>query len=320
MAKKGFRSNKFWWVKSREKIIFLFLLALVFVITPKKEGEIVRAAFPEFPQIRQEPLPIPTPAPYPVNVTGIQPLESISAYSVTVVDVLSGVVMYRKNDEERLAPASTTKLMTAMVALDEYKPEDIVTVKEATLSGQIMYLEPGERMTVEYLLYGLLIHSANDAAYVLAQHHPLGPQAFMNKMNEKAKELSLTNTKFTNPAGFDDDSHLMSAKDIARMSRFAMQYPLIAKIVAIPAITISDVDHKNFHQLRTTNLLLGKIPGVAGVKTGSTPQAGENLVTLIERDGRKVIIVALRSKDRFSDTELLINWIFSNHQWLQYGL
>lgn len=319
MARKSFRNNKFWWVNSREKIVFLILLGLIFLITPHKQNQGIIVTIPEFPLIAKEPLAIPTPAPYPLNTTGILPGDEISAYGVYVVDVSSGATLYQKNAEELLAPASTTKLMTAMVSLDEYKPDDIVVVKEATLSGQIMDLVPGERMTVENLLYGLLIESANDAAYVLAQHHPQGPQGFMNVMNKKAQELSLNKTHFVNPAGFDDVDHNMTAKDLANMARFAIQYPLIAKIVSVPQITVPDVDYKIFHQLRTTNMLLGKIPGVSGIKTGFTPQAGENLVTMVQRDGRKVIIVALRSKDRFSDTELLIQWIFNNHQWINYG-
>lgn len=319
MSRKSFRNNKFWWVHCREKIVFLFLLTLIFLITPHKESQGVIPPFLDFPPIAKEQLPIPKPAPYPENVTGIYPDERISAYGIVVVDVPSGVVMYKKNDEELLAPASTTKLMTAMVALDLYRPEDIVVVKEASLSGQIMDLVVGERITVENLLYGLLIHSANDAAYVLAQHHPQGPKAFIDQMNTKARELSLSQTNFVNPAGFDDVDHNMTAKDLARLARFAMQYPLIAKIVAIPQITVSDADHTIYHPLRTTNLLIGKIPGISGIKTGFTQQAGENLITMIERNGQKVIIVALRSNDRFADTELLINWIFNNHQWTNYG-
>lgn len=321
MAKKKFRTNKYWWVSCREKIVFLVVLAVMLIISPQKPVP-TEAAPPvvERPQITYAALPLPSPAPYPVNTTGILPSEAISAYSIVVVDVDSGVIMFQRNAEEPMAPASTTKLMTAMVALDTYNPEDVITVQEATLSGQVMDLVPGEKMTVENLLYGLLVPSANDAAYVLAQAYPQGPENFMLRMNEKAQEMGLKQTNFVNPAGFDDDAHKMSAKDIATVARFALQYPLITKIVGIPQITVSDVSHSIFHNLRTTNLLLGRIPGVAGFKTGTTQAAGENLVTLIERDGRKVVIVALRSTDRFGDTESLINWAFSNHQWMSYGM
>jgi D-alanyl-D-alanine carboxypeptidase len=210
--------------------------------------------------------------------------------------------------------------MTAMVALDLYKPEDIVTVQTATLSGQIMDLQVGERISVEHLLYGLLISSANDASYILAQHHPQGPAGFMEAMNTKAAALGLSNTFFVNPAGFDDDLHKMSAADVATMARFAMNYPLIRKIVSIPLITVHDESYSIFHTLRNTNQLLEKIPGVSGIKTGFTQAAGENLVTKVERNGREIIIVTLRSQARFADTETLISWVFSNFQWLQYGL
>jgi D-alanyl-D-alanine carboxypeptidase (penicillin-binding protein 5/6) len=319
MAKKSFRKNKYWWVACREKIVFLCLLAIIFVVTPQKQGTVAIASFPEIPQKHTNTLPIPSPAPYPMNTTGIQPPE-VTAHAVDIVDVQSGVSLYTKNDREPLAPASTTKIMTAMVALDHFNPDDIITIREATLSSAVMDLIPNERITVENLLYGLLIPSSNDAAYALAEFFPGGESAFMEEMNRKAKELGLTQTNFTNPVGFDDPNHIMSAHDLARMSRLSMQYPLISKIVAIPAITVSDEDHMYFHTLRTTNQLLGIIPGVSGIKTGSTPMAGENLVTLVERNGKKVIIIALNSQDRFTDTESLINWVFSNHQWIQYGL
>jgi serine-type D-Ala-D-Ala carboxypeptidase (penicillin-binding protein 5/6) len=318
--KKKFRSNKYWWAASREKIIVLAVLGIFFFITPTKVQHELQASLPVLRSRPAEMLPIPKPAPYPVHTTDVMPADTITAYAVMVIDQLSGVTMYSKNEEEKLAPASTTKLMTAMVALDLYGPEEIVTVKEATLSGQIMDLVVGEKITVENLLYGLLISSANDASYVLAQHHPQGPQGFMDAMNKKAQEIGLQQTFFVNPAGFDDDLHKMTAKDISVMARTALTYPLIAKIVSIPQITVHDVSYTLFHPLRTTNVLLGKIPGVAGIKTGYTKEAGENLVSLTERNGRKIIIVTLRSLDRFGDTENLINWAFSNHQWVEYGI
>lgn len=317
---KKFRSNKYWWSNCREKIFCLIVLGVLFLLTPTKHTTIIQASIPDLRSQQTETLILPPPAPYPVNSTGVLPPDSITSYAVVVLDTVSGVPLYKRNEIERLAPASTTKLMTAMVALDTYKPEDIVTVKEATLSGQIMDLVVGERITVEYLLYGLLISSANDASYVLAQHHPQGPTGFMAAMNKKANALGLSNTFFVNPAGFDDPLHTMSAYDVATMARFALKYPLIKKVVSVPLITVSDESYTNFHTLRNTNQLLGRIPGVSGVKTGFTQAAGENLVTLVERDGKEIIIVTLRSQNRFGDTEALIDWVFSNFQWISYGL
>jgi serine-type D-Ala-D-Ala carboxypeptidase (penicillin-binding protein 5/6) len=317
---RSFRSKKYWWLNCREKIFFLFFLAICFIITPKKVGQGVVAAFPEFQGIVEASIPLPTPAPYPINTTGKLPADTISAYSVYVVDAESGVPLYAKNESEALPPASTTKLMTALVALNLYSLEDVITVKPSSASGQLMNLVVGERMTVENLLYGMLIYSGNDAAEQIAMAHPQGYQAFITAMNAKAHELHLEHSVFTNSAGYDDPIHKMSAKDLVRLSRVAIEDPLIAKIVAIPQITISDADHTIYHSLKSTNTLLGKIPGVSGIKTGFTQEAGENLVTLVERNGRRIIFVVLRSKDRFADTTVLIDWAFANHQWVNYGV
>jgi D-alanyl-D-alanine carboxypeptidase (penicillin-binding protein 5/6) len=315
-----FRSKKYWWVNCREKFFFLIFLALFVLITPTKEGEVAVAAFVELPLVKQETLPIPSPAPYPINISKTRPPNDISAYAIYIVDIHSGVPLYAKNENVPLPPASTTKLMTALVALDLYKPSDIVTVKESTAGGQRMDLVLHERITVENLLYGMLIHSGNDAAEQLAFHHQSGYGAFIAAMNEKAKVLHLKQSSFTNPAGWDELDHKMSAKDLARLAKAAVEHPLIAKMVAIPEITISDVDHVIFHKLKTTNQLLGKIPGVSGIKTGYTQEAGQNLVTMVQRDGKKILFVVLRSQDRFADTTLLIDWVFKNHQWITYGV
>jgi D-alanyl-D-alanine carboxypeptidase (penicillin-binding protein 5/6) len=183
-----------------------------------------------------------------------------------------------------------------------------------------MGLIPGERITVENLLYGSLIHSGNDAAWALADHYPGGEQKFVEAMNAKAKELHLTQSQFTNPVGYDNPNHKMSPVDLALLGEAALNNKVIAKMVAIPSITISDVTHTYFHQLKNVNELLGKIPGVGGIKTGWTEEAGENLITLVERSGHRVIIVVLHSQDRFGDTSNLINWIFNNYQWKVYSV
>ncbi|MBI3955942.1 D-alanyl-D-alanine carboxypeptidase, partial [Candidatus Gottesmanbacteria bacterium] len=221
----------------------------------------------------------------------------------------------QRNSYEPFAPASTTKILTALVALDAYSLDDVLTVKTLMNNGQTMKLVSGERMTVENLLYGTLIQSGNDAAWALAENYPGGVSAFVAAMNEKAKALHLTQSRFTNPVGFDDPNHTMTPMDLARLATVALSHKTIAKMVAIPQITISDVTHTYFHNLTNVNQLLGKIPGVGGIKTGWTEGAGENLVTLVERGGRRVIIVVLKSKDRFTDTTKLIDWVFVNHRW-----
>ena len=261
------------------------------------------------------PFTIPTPAPYPINITGIVPSTDISASGVVILDVASGVYLYKRNEEELLSPASTTKIMTALVALDHYSLDEVLTVQYAANNGQTMKLVPGERMTMENLLYGALIHSANDAAFTLAQNYPGGVDKFVQAMNQKAVDLHLTNSHFTNSVGYDDVNHKMTPLDLARLASIALLNPIITKMVAIPQITISDVTHTYFHSLTNVNQLLGKIPGVGGIKTGWTEAAGENLVTLVERNSHKVIIVLLHSNDRFGETTKLIDWVFTNHRW-----
>lgn len=319
MAKKFIdRLKKSWMIRQWDKILFLVVFAALFVAAP------LTGFLPKFtsntnnPFTRLLPFPTPIPAPYPENKTGVYPGYEISASGVVVFDVESGVTLYGRNSEVLLSPASTTKIMTALVAMEKYQLDDVVTIQTVANSGQVMGLIPGEKITVENLLYGALVQSGNDAAWALAEFYPGGVEQFVNAMNEKAKSLHLTNTHFTNPAGYDDPNHKTSAMDLTRLAAFALTNRTIAKIVGIPQITVSDIAHTRFHPLTNVNTLLGKIPGVAGIKTGWTEEAGENLVTLVERDGHRVITVVLKSRDRFADTERLINWIFAHYEWKDF--
>jgi D-alanyl-D-alanine carboxypeptidase len=262
---------------------------------------------------------IPAVFPYPVNKTGILPPSDLTATGIVIQDIDSGAFLYKLNSEESLSPASTTKLLTALVILDHFKLDDVMTVKNLVTDGQMMGLVLGEKITVENLLYGALIHSGNDAAYTLADNYPGGVDAFVVQMNDKAAKLGLSKSHFTNPIGYDDPAHKMTPHDLSLLAGAAINNPVIAKMVAIPTITISDITHTQFHNLKNVNQLLGKIPGVSGIKTGWTEAAGENLVTLIERNNHRIILVVLRSKDRFGETARLIDWVFANFQWQEYG-
>ncbi len=302
-----------WYRKHWDKIVFLFLFVL-FVLGIPGQNVYTTTASAQDAATKKLP-PIPTPAPYPTNITGAYPGQEITAAGVVVLDIDSGVYLYKRNEEQLLSPASTTKILTALVARDAYDLDDIVTIKSVANSGQVMGLVPGERITVENLLFGALIQSGNDAAWALAEHYPGGVEAFVAKMNEKAQALHLTKSTFTNPVGYDDPGHKMTPMDLARLGSIALGNKTIAKMVAIPQITVSDVTHTYFHPLTNVNQLLGKVPGVGGIKTGWTEEAGENLITLVERGGHRVIIVVLKSQDRFVDTTMLINWVFGNYQW-----
>lgn len=302
-----------WFTKSWDKIFYLLILAGFFLWYP---GQNIYTVFQENSQtsVHRLPITIPTPAPYPVNTTDIYPGSEISAGGVVILDTDSGVTLYKRNEDELLAPASTTKIMTALVALDQYSLDDVLTVK-TVVNGQTIGLISGERITAENLLYGALIASGNDTAYALAENYPGGVTKFVEAMNTKANTLHLTKSSFTNPVGFDDPGHKMTPMDLSRLAMVALTNKTIAKMVAIPQITISDVTHTYFHSLKNVNELLGKIPGVGGIKTGWTEEAGENLVTLVERNGHRVILVVLHSRDRFADTTTLIDWVFTNYRW-----
>ncbi|MGB9637237.1 MAG: D-alanyl-D-alanine carboxypeptidase family protein [Microgenomates group bacterium] len=258
---------------------------------------------------------IPPPKPYPVN-KGIYLLPELTAKSVFIVDVDSAVVLYQKNADLRLLPASTTKMMTALVALDQYPLEKVLTVGQLVIDGSKIGLLPGEQITVENLLYALLVDSANDAAEVLAQNYPGGESAFVLAMNQKAADLKLENTHFSNPVGLDGKDHYSTAEDLGRLAAVVISQPILAKIVATTEIVISDTSGTIKHNLKNTNELVGKVEGVKGIKTGWTQNAGECLVTLVEKGGHRVIIVVLESKSRFAETQSLINWVFGNFEWL----
>lgn len=303
-----------WWKRSWDKIIFLLLLAGFLLFVP---GQNIYFTTQESSAtlLRRLPFAVPTPAPYPTNISGLYPGSDFSAGGIVIQDIDSSVMLYKRNEAQKLSPASTTKILTALVALDAYQLDDVLTVKTVVNNGATMKLVPGERITAENVLYGALIESGNDAAYTLADNYPGGVDAFVTAMNNKAKTLHLTDSSFTNPVGYDDPNHKMTPMDLARLAIVALSNRTIAKMVAIPQITISDVTHTYFHPLQNVNQLLGKIPGVGGIKTGWTEEAGENLVTLVERGGHRVIVVVLHSRDRFGETARLIDWVYNNYQW-----
>jgi len=242
---------------------------------------------------------------------------SLSAKGALVVDAGSGRVLHEKAPDTPLLPASTTKIMTALVSLEAYGPGDVLTVKNVNIPGQRVKLVPGEQITADALLYGLLVFSGNDAAEALADNYEGGREAFVRRMNEIAEALGLENTHFKNPTGFDHPEQVSTARDMIKLSVHAMKNPKFAEIVGTEQITVESVDGELVHRLENLNLLLGDVEGVLGVKTGWTEAAQENLVTLVERDGRKVFVVVLGSLDRFGETRKLIDWVYGSHEWVQ---
>jgi D-alanyl-D-alanine carboxypeptidase len=244
-----------------------------------------------------------------------QVTPELSAKSVYAVDMDSHMVLFSKNPDLKVLPASTTKIVTALVALDYYYPEMVLTVGNMQVEGQTMGLVEGEEITFEDLLYGLLIFSANDAAEVMAQNYPGGRDLFVSAMNIKAGKLGLANTHFTNPTGFDGESQYSTARDLVAVSSYALKDDFFKRVVATTEWEAKSIDGNIVHQLVNINELIGEVDGVLGVKTGWTQNAQENLVTYVFRDGRKIMIALLGSQDRFGETRQLIDWIFASYTW-----
>ncbi|MFC1711504.1 D-alanyl-D-alanine carboxypeptidase family protein [Patescibacteria group bacterium] len=311
--KEFFKFFKFLKSKKQLRIKFI-LLILLFLIQPTQNFYSKLVLKSGRPVYRKIDIDLPEVSLYPVNITGKAP-PYFSAQSAVIVDVPSMTVIFSKNPDTSLLPASTTKIMTALVALDHWQVNNVLEVKNVLQVGQTMKLVEGEKITVENLLYGLLVQSGNDAAYTLADNYPGGFDNFIKKMNEKSQELNLNSTFYLNPAGIEANGHLTTAHDLAILASYALKNEMIAKIVAIPSITVTDVSFQIQHELNNINQLVGKVPGVKGVKTGWTENAGECLVSYIERDEKQVLIVVLNSQDRFVDTTALINWVFNNFSW-----
>lgn len=262
-------------------------------------------------------------APIPVLKNGIDLntqqdfTNTLSSRAVYVMDVNSGSILLQKNADQERAPASTTKMLTALTARKIYQLDQVFEVKEeAFTQGNGMELEIGEQITVQNLLNGLLIASGNDAAFTLANNHPLGYQGFITQMENLAQELNLDNTFFTNPSGLDSEKHKTTAHDLAIMAKEIMKDDFLKSIVGTKSKVISDVSGSRQHQLENTNSLLGVEAGVVGIKTGTTWEAGETLVTQVDRDDKSIIIVVMGSQNRYDETKAVIDWVFENYQWL----
>lgn len=289
-------------------IIASFILtAVLLLVTP------ISPPPPNFPgEVTNHELTLfPSPAPLPVP-RGLPPPPT-SARNIFIQDLLSKTVLFSLNADEPVLPASTTKMMTALVALENFDLTDVITVNQTYPVGTRVGFAPGEKLTVEQLLYALLVQSANDAAEILAENFPGGREAFIAAMNAKATQIHLTNTHFANPTGIDEANHYSTAADLSRLAIEALKQPVFAKIVATENAVIST------HVLTNVNQLLGKIPGVLGVKTGNTQGAKQALVTEVVRDSHPVILVVLGSLDRFADTSALITWVYSNWDWQDTG-
>lgn len=252
--------------------------------------------------------------PSPVHFSYFAKAPNIQAFSkaLVVYDAGNKVFLLSKNPNLRFSPASTVKIMTALVALEYYDPKTVLTVDSLPENSDSskMGLFLNEKITVLNLLYGMLLPSGSDAADVLASKFPGGKKGFVMRMNEKAKSLGLFNTYFVDPSGYEDDNY-STAYDLSRLGAYALTNPILAEIVKTKKITVYNTDNTIPHVLQNLNELL-VIPGVTGIKTGFTNEAQGVLVTTFLHGEKKYVLVVLGSKDRFQDTKALIEGIIND--------
>ncbi len=244
---------------------------------------------------------------------------SVSAKAAVVIEAESGRVLYSKNMNEKLGMASTTKIMTALVALEKGNTEEVVTVSEhaANVEGSSMYLKTGEKITLGNLLYGLMLQSGNDAATAIAEHIAGSEEKFAALMNKEAEKIGAENTHFTNPHGLADEEHYTTAYDLAKIAAYALKNPKFAEIVAAKSITL-EREGQGRVTLTNHNKLLRMYDGCIGVKTGFTKATGRCLVTASRRGKMTVVCVTLNAGDDWNDHMAMSNYAFKNYNMALY--
>lgn len=239
-----------------------------------------------------------------------------SAKAAVVIDVKTGRILYSKNPDQKLPMASTTKIMTVLVAIESGKLNEKVTVssKASHTEGSSIYLKEGERITVEELLYGIMLRSGNDAATAVAEHIGGSVSGFAKLMNEKAKQIGAFNTSFANPHGLDDPDHYTTAYDLALITSYALRNPKFAEIVSTKQKTISGPPDVNWDRgMKNKNKMLWQYQGGDGVKTGYTKKAGRCLVSSATRDNWQLCSVVLNCGPMWQDSSALLDYCFSNY-------
>jgi serine-type D-Ala-D-Ala carboxypeptidase (penicillin-binding protein 5/6) len=280
--------------------IWLLLLALLMPVTVHSQLPLTGSTAVELYELA------PTAPPPPV----------IKARSAILVDLDTGKTLFQLDPHGRRAPASLTKVVTALVALDHLGLDQTVTVP--TSINQIpwdstrMGLRAGERLTVRELLYGLFLNSGNDAAVTLSEA-AMPRAAFVGLMNAKAVTLGMTDSHFANPIGLDDPSHLTSVSDLARAAAELMRrFPDVAAMAAVPSVTLPATTTHHAYGLYNLNELVHKYPGATGLKTGWTGHAGGCLIASATRDGRHLLVVVLASPRIFDEASALLDYGFAS--------
>jgi serine-type D-Ala-D-Ala carboxypeptidase (penicillin-binding protein 5/6) len=258
----------------------------------------------------------------PMNDPG--PPPQVDSVAWAIYDATADVKLASWNANSRRAIASVTKVMTAMIVLDETRLDDVVTIPKLATKGwgSSAGLVAGEQWTVYELLVAMLVRSGNDAAMALAWHvgdHSV--DAFVDEMNRRAAALGMTGTHFANPNGLDDADHYSTANDLLTMILASLDYDALYDIVGLRMVQLPDDPTGKSRIVKNTNLLLGAYPGVIGLKTGDTPLADRVLLSVSDRGGRKIAAVVLGTDDHFRDTRELLDWGYNTYglrdRWLR---
>jgi len=233
-----------------------------------------------------------------------------SAHGILLKDLTTGRTLYEFGSDRRLSPASLTKIMSALVILESGRLEDLVTVSRNAAAAPKTHLKlrPGHVYHLRDLLKAMLITSANDACLAAAEHVGGSEERFVEMMNAKTAALGLVDTHFSNACGFDAPAHYATAADLAKLSETALQDPVFRSLVREEIEMISPVNANRTHLLRNTNRLLGKVPGVEGVKTGFTSRAGRCLIAKVSQNGKELLLVLLHANRRWNTAASLINY------------
>ena len=237
------------------------------------------------------------------------------ASQALIYDTDSGVKLLEKDIDTPKPIASLTKLMTALIIMEDHKPSEIVTVGKLPILGledQKMGLVEGEEIEVGELLKALLIYSANDAANALAIYDSESIENFSIKMNDKATQWGLTKTKFEDPSGLSPNN-TSSANDLLKIATILSVNDTFKNITSTAYTKVSNLSGKSY-DITTTNKILG-LGGVVGMKTGFTLEAGQCLITAAQRNGRRIITIVLNSPDRFQESKNMVEWSFKNYIW-----
>lgn len=265
----------------------------------------------------------PTPSATPL-ASDVPPPPSVSAERWIVYDALDEVVLASWNANVRAPMASVTKVMTAIVVLENADLSEVVTIPDfvSGIRGSTAALTPGEQWTVGDLLIALMIRSGNDAAFAIAHH--VGGQstaAFVDMMNAKAVELGMADTRFANPAGLDAEDHFSTATDLLTLIIASREYPDIVRLGRIKSVTMPPDSNGTARSYTNTNRLVGSFPGAIGLKTGDTPSADKVLLGVTERSGRAIYSVVMHADDHFADTRELVEWAYETNtiadRWLR---